>query len=52
MGLLHLPRDISIHAPVKGATGSEIDGLMGPLISIHAPVKGATCHLFLLIHQA
>ncbi|WP_415623690.1 hypothetical protein, partial [Megasphaera elsdenii] len=34
--------DISIHAPVKGAT----DGLAGTVddfrISIHAPVKGAT----------
>ena len=34
--------DISIHAPVKGATGFE-PGLCGTAqISIHAPVKGAT----------
>ncbi|MDD3622348.1 MAG: hypothetical protein PHQ81_08070, partial [Methanofollis sp.] len=34
--------DISIHAPVKGATTME-GGVGGSLrISIHAPVKGAT----------
>ena len=34
--------DISIHAPVKGATGVHAGlGEQGP-ISIHAPVKGAT----------
>ena len=34
---------ISIHAPVKGATGNEtIDGFKVFIISIHAPVKGAT----------
>ena len=34
--------DISIHAPVKGAT-VEMEGKQyDELISIHAPVKGAT----------
>ena len=33
---------ISIHAPVKGATGSGDCGRHGGDISIHAPVKGAT----------
>ena len=38
---LHVPQ-ISIHAPVKGATDVAGDiGLWGG-ISIHAPVKGAT----------
>ena len=34
--------DISIHAPTKGATGSERDGAERIEISIHAPTKGAT----------
>ena len=33
---------ISIHAPVKGATGHLLRGRMELKISIHAPVKGAT----------
>ena len=36
-------RDISIHAPVKGATFALThDSMRLPYISIHAPVKGAT----------
>ena len=36
--------NISIHAPVKGAT-HQLDFLFQPrFISIHAPVKGATIH--------
>ena len=34
---------ISIHAPVKGATGILSPSAGGEIISIHAPVKGATC---------
>ena len=34
--------DISIHAPVKGATALQLASIQGCLISIHAPVKGAT----------
>ena len=34
--------DISIHAPVKGATGRHDKVGFYSLISIHAPVKGAT----------
>ena len=34
--------DISIHAPVKGATEQTIGAMPGIIISIHAPVKGAT----------
>ena len=39
--------DISIHAPVKGATGSpsDYDPMRQSDISIHAPVKGATRRL-------
>ena len=33
---------ISIHAPVKGATGFDYVGGRVVWISIHAPVKGAT----------
>jgi len=36
------PEDISIHAPVKGATGISLEPLVIAKISIHAPVKGAT----------
>ncbi len=36
-------REISIHAPVKGATGHDIiETAQAIIISIHAPVKGAT----------
>ena len=42
VGLLLLPRDISIHAPVKGATRVDVGFLHELAISIHAPVKGAT----------
>ena len=35
-------KDISIHAPVKGATATGVDYDAIPNISIHAPVKGAT----------
>ena len=35
-------RHISIHAPVKGATGPSQFGTHHTNISIHAPVKGAT----------
>ena len=34
--------DVSIHAPVKGATPLDSTGLVMLLVSIHAPVKGAT----------
>ena len=34
--------EISIHAPVKGATAHTLAGFGGAAISIHAPVKGAT----------
>ena len=33
---------ISIHAPVKGATGGQAHIVVIFCISIHAPVKGAT----------
>ena len=33
---------ISIHAPVKGATGGTENIIIDVTISIHAPVKGAT----------
>ena len=36
------PVRISIHAPVKGATGPLEVGAIDDNISIHAPVKGAT----------
>ena len=34
--------NISIHAPVKGATQNILDEYAKDGISIHAPVKGAT----------
>ena len=34
--------DISIHAPVKGATADLVEEWFPEGISIHAPVKGAT----------
>ena len=37
-----LTAKISIHAPVKGATGDTLTTLREMEISIHAPVKGAT----------
>ncbi len=36
------PYQISIHAPVKGATRDEDFSFNYYIISIHAPVKGAT----------
>ena len=36
--------DISIHAPVKGATQLGLTIHIAILISIHAPVKGATTY--------
>ena len=38
---------ISIHAPVKGATGGRPEAAQNLPISIHAPVKGATVLGFL-----
>ena len=39
---LQVSLSISIHAPVKGATGINGDAIETIRISIHAPVKGAT----------
>ena len=49
--VLELFGTISIHAPVKGATMTELGQKFTDLISIHAPVKGATSnqHALLLI---
>jgi len=33
---------VSIHAPVKGATGCAVRRTLPQRVSIHAPVKGAT----------
>ena len=33
---------VSIHAPVKGATVAKVQFEVGEGVSIHAPVKGAT----------
>ena len=35
-------KKVSIHAPVKGATGLDYKDKSIPYVSIHAPVKGAT----------
>ena len=35
-------REVSIHAPVKGATSISSYSGCYPKVSIHAPVKGAT----------
>ena len=39
---MHIFHQISIHAPVKGATGDGLQPDTVQRISIHAPVKGAT----------
>lgn len=39
------PANVSIHAPVKGTTGSERVGVDREAVSIHAPAKGATVKL-------
>ena len=44
--------DVSIHAPVRGATSRLLDNFYRFRVSIHAPVRGATKyilqrHLFL-----
>ena len=36
------PEEVSIHAPVKGATSYYDDMAITTEVSIHAPVKGAT----------
>ncbi len=38
----HHGNQVSIHAPVKGATGSPSEPVLALKVSIHAPVKGAT----------
>ena len=43
---------ISIHAPVKGATGGSERGALDFDISIHAPVKGATLGMILSIKDS
>ncbi len=37
-------RDVSIRAPVRGATWWRECVLMQPFVSIRAPVRGATLH--------
>ncbi len=39
---VRLWQDVSIHAPVKGATKWVKTGYILDVVSIHAPVKGAT----------
>ena len=41
-GYFRPAEDISIHAPAKGATKTEFEGIKFSSISIHAPAKGAT----------
>ena len=38
----HAIQQVSIHAPVKGATEHDATGAIPINVSIHAPVKGAT----------
>ena len=37
-----LTDEVSIHAPVKGATSLDLEAVVMLIVSIHAPVKGAT----------
>ena len=37
--------EVSIHAPVRGATKTSIGIFSGRRVSIHAPVRGATLSL-------
>jgi len=39
----HIPADISIHAPSRGATLRSSASFRTVVISIHAPSRGATC---------
>ena len=41
--------DISIHAPTRGATISNVDFKSIPYISIHAPTRGATKSLLRMV---
>jgi len=43
-------RDVSIHAPARGATGSRRRERPGRTVSIHAPARGATRFLQLYFH--
>jgi len=38
----HRLNDVSIHAPVMGATDAQIKEIIAYFVSIHAPVMGAT----------
>jgi len=44
-------RQVSIHAPVKGATNTTEFGCVMTDVSIHAPVKGATVWIGLLMRS-
>ena len=43
MSLPVLASNVSIHAPVRGATSIVIVFINVKNVSIHAPVRGATC---------
>ena len=43
MAISHLAnRDVSIHAPARGATSLADRDILIPVVSIHAPARGAT----------
>ena len=44
-----IPREISIHAPTRGATGYFSLSKQNGYISIHAPTRGATQYTVYLI---
>ena len=44
--------DVSIHAPVKGATGPHAGQQLIARVSIHAPVKGATVKALIAKHKS
>ena len=47
----HWPKakGVSIHAPVRGATGTDVRAIVAVRVSIHAPVRGATFVVFALV---
>ena len=40
------PREVSIHAPIRGATELIINNVDATVVSIHAPIRGATIEYF------
>jgi len=47
MSITTSPKKVSIHAPMKSAAATKMQGMSSPLrVSIHAPTKGAAYHFY------